>query len=111
MMRPLAPLLAAALAAGLLAGCASWPEPGAGGYAERRPATEPRLAALVDRYEALRDRGAPRFVAGLADEARLLMVRAQRNHAAGLDDDFSLDLTRLAALLDRIELHLRNRTP
>ncbi|WP_284179831.1 hypothetical protein [Rhabdaerophilum sp. SD176] len=96
------------LIAGLAGGCATWPEPGTGGFAERRPVEDPGLQGLTMRYETLRQRGAERWAAGLADEARLLLIRAQRNHQAGLADDLAEDQRRLARVLDTIEPHLRS---
>jgi hypothetical protein len=96
------------LVASLAGGCATWPEPGTGGFAERRPVEDPGLQGLTARYEGLRQRGAERWAAGLADEARLLLIRAQRNHQAGLDDDLAEDQRRLARVLDAIEPHLRS---
>ena len=104
-------VLVPALLACLLAGCATWPEAGTGGYAERRPVADADLNALASRYEHLRQNGADRWAAGLSDETRVLFIRAQRNHAAGLLDDFAEDRWRIAHLLDAIELHLRNRKP
>lgn len=106
-MRVLAPLLAACL----LGGCASWPEHGSGGYAERRPVADEQLNLLAGRYETLRSHGAERWVAGLSEEARIQFIRAQRNQAAGLDDDFADDKRHLTRVLDQIEQHLRNRKP
>lgn len=96
------------LVASLAGGCATWPEPGTGGFAERRPVEDPGLQGLTARFEGLRQRGAERWAAGLADEARLLLIRAQRNHQAGLDDDLAEDQRRLARVLDAIEPHLRS---
>jgi hypothetical protein len=87
----------------LLPACTTWPEDGRGGFAERRPVADPALQALVERFENQRHRGAERFAAGLADEAKTLLVRAQRNHHAAIFDDFAVDLAHLQMLLDRIE--------
>jgi hypothetical protein len=105
-MKRLALLLALT---GALPACTIWPEEGRGGFAERRMIADPVLQALVDRFEHQRQRGAERFAAGLADEAKTAFVRAQRNHSAGILDDFALDLAHLQRLLDRIELHIPGR--
>ena len=101
-MRPLAFSLMLALAA-----CQSWPEDGRGGYAERRPIADPRLAELAQRFAHQREKGADRFAAGAVHEAQLLFIRAQRNHVAGFEDDVSRDLEGLRALLATIDRHLR----
>lgn len=95
--------------AGALSACTTWPEDGKGGFAERRAVEDPVLQALVDRFENQRQRGAERFAAGLADEAKTAFVRAQRNHSAGILDDFTVDLAHLQMLLDRIEPHIPGR--
>ena len=74
-------------------------------------ATEERVSLARFATIRLRQDGADRWAAGLSDETRVLFIRAQRNHAAGLLDDFAEDRWRLAHLLDAIELHLRNRKP
>ncbi|MCZ8183943.1 MAG: hypothetical protein O9322_13295 [Beijerinckiaceae bacterium] len=99
------------LVASLAGGCATWPEAGTGGFAERRAVEDPGLQGLTTRYESLRHRGAERWAAGLADEARLLLIRAQRNHQAGLIDDLADDRLRLARVLDAIEPHLPSPKP
>jgi hypothetical protein len=94
---------------GLLPACANWPEEGRGGFAERRAIADPSLQALADRYERQRQRGSERLAAGLADEAKTAFVRAQRNHNAGILDDFAVDLAHLQMLLDRIERQISGR--
>jgi hypothetical protein len=94
---------------GALPACATWPEEGKGGFAERRAVADPVLESLADRFEYQRQRGAERFAAGLADEAKTAFVRAQRNHSAGILDDFAVDLANLQMLLDRIERHIPGR--
>ncbi len=94
---------------GPLPACTNWPEEGRGGLAERRVIVDPVLQSLVDRFEGQRRRGAERFAAGLTDETKTLFVRAQRNHIAGIEDDFALDLAHLQTLLDRIERQIPGR--
>lgn len=94
---------------GTLPHCSTWPDEGRGGFAERRAITDPRLQALSVRFERQRAQGAERFAAGLADEAKTVFVRAQRNHSADILDDFALDLTHIQTLLDRIDQHIPGR--
>lgn len=92
-----------------LGACSSWPDEGRGGLAERRAVADPTLQALVDRFERQRQRGADRLAAGLVDETKTMLVRAQRNAAAGIADDFAVDLDYLKTLLDQIERHIPGR--
>lgn len=94
----------------LLGACASWPDEGGGGLAERRPTEEPRLEQALRRFEGQRARGAETHAAGLSHEISTLFVRAQRNKAAGILDDLELDLIRLGTLLDAIERRLPRKS-
>jgi hypothetical protein len=93
-----------------LGGCASWPESGRGGLAERRVVEDSRLESLARRFEGQRVRGAELHAAGLSSEVRTHLIRAQRNHSAGIYDDFELDLLHIARLLDAIDRYLPRKS-
>lgn len=92
-----------------LSACTSWPEDGGGGFAERRTIADPTLERLAHRFAQQRAHGADQFAAGATDEAKTLFVRAQRHHAARMQDDLCLDLDRLSRLLDTIDHQIKKR--
>lgn len=91
-----------------LGGCSSWPSEGSGGMAELNPPPTACLSAMDARLRALESSNA--YVAAPADlvEARLKLVRAQREYVGGLILD-SHEHARVAdALLTRLETKARS---
>lgn len=100
-----------------LGGCMqSWPPPGQGGLAERRPplqaagqgeGTQASLALLTRRLGELRREGAQARFPGQVMNAERTVARIQRGLAGGLPEDAELDLARLRDQLDALSGLLR----
>ncbi|MFO1161054.1 MAG: hypothetical protein U1E60_19590 [Reyranellaceae bacterium] len=103
-MRRAAALSAVALA--LATTACGWPEVGTGGMAERQGESTPPLDEASVTLDRLTVAGADRYAAADTMEARLLLMRARREHAGGLASEASNDLARLNAMLERIEMKL-----
>jgi hypothetical protein len=106
MKRP-ASNLWAALAMCALAGCTQWPQEGAGGFAERSSAQNPRVQHLGTRYVNALAGGARRHAASDVAEAELLLTRISREYASGLGEDADRDAETLGLVLDRVETRVR----
>jgi hypothetical protein len=76
------------LLSGSLQGCISWPKQAQGGLAELQPASDPLLTTLRSAFARLLDENAERKHPAKMLQAQLLLVRAHREHAAGLLIDY-----------------------
>ena len=96
-------VLIACMAAPGLQGCVSWPKEARGGLAERERANDPVLRALRHAFRRLADAGALKTRPARMLEAQLLMIRAHREYAGGLRQDY-WDTSRAAwAAMARID--------
>ncbi len=108
-----------ALVATLASGCGgtSWPPEGKGGWAEH-----PRLAAAApmepvtdavfvakQRLEQIAWDGGSKLFPGRVADARILLVRAEREHVAGFKQDVAITLLSADAVLDDLEQRLSAR--
>ena len=93
-----------------LGACGSpWPQPGTGGLAERSAYANESYEKAAETIDRLTLEGGDRYAASDMVEARLLLTRARREQAGGLVDAATMDLERLKATTDRIELRLGAR--
>jgi len=107
--------LAMVAVATLAAGCGgvSWPPEGRGGWAEhprlaKLPSDDP-VAVAKQRLEQIAwDGGATLFPGRIAD-ARILLVRAERERVAGFKQDVAITLINADAVLDELEQRLPTR--
>jgi hypothetical protein len=113
--RPARGAMAAAAAGVFLsliaAGCTPWPAVGTGGLAERQETESPHIIVLESRYLALADSGAYRRAAARMYDAGLLLVRARREAAAGLDLDLEATLAAADEVITLVEHDMRRRAP
>ena len=108
MRRAPVPVVLLTLAAvGGAGGCTPWPEYATGGIAERRPPESMALAALQSRYDALVAAGGMRLAGGRMTEASLALVRARREHAAGLHADSERSAAHASGLIVSLERDIR----
>lgn len=89
----------------LLAGCTVWPPAGTGGWAEHAaaPAEPARLAEAQARFARLADGAVGQRRPAAIVETRILLVRALRSQAAGLEPAADEDLQALERALAALE--------
>ncbi len=101
--RAWAAILIAFAAVSGLQGCVSWPKEARGGLAERERATDPVLLALRKAFRRLINEGALKTHPAPMLEAQLLVIRAHREHAGGLLQDYRETADAAWAVMARID--------
>lgn len=86
-----------------LGGCSSWPSEGSGGMAELNPPPTACLAAMDARLRALESSKSSATAPAEIFEARLKLIRAQREYAGGLMLDSIEHARATDTLLTRLE--------
>ncbi len=99
------------LSALALTGCESstfvaWPDPGAGGLAERRPSTDVRIDQLSDQLIDLIARNSRYYAAADTYQAERLLVQIRRESEGGFGEDAEIDIARLKQKFAAIERQL-----
>ncbi len=94
-----------------LGGCTPWPDYATGGLAERHATDSAAIVLLENRYETLVTAGGLRLAAGRMTDASLLLVRARREHAAGLLEDAERSTWQVESMLASIERDIRPSRP
>jgi len=101
--RAWAAIFTACVAVSGLQGCVSWPKEARGGLAERQRANDPVLVVLRRAFRRLSGSGALKTHPAMMLEAQLLMIRAHREHAGGLRQDYRESARAAWTVMTRID--------
>jgi len=94
-----------AIFAGLVGGCAAWPETATGGLAELYPSSSVRITDLERRYAAQAHGPAADLAPALLVEARGYLIRAKREQAGGLPADAEASADKVESILRGLEMN------
>ena len=111
MIRPRRLSALAAIGVALCTTACEWPATGTGGLAERGRPADPALEQASATIERMKQSGAEKYAAADLVDARLLLTRAERESAGGLQAAAEGDLVRLNVLFERIEQRLAASGP
>ena len=89
-----------------VSGCTPWPRESNGGMSERQATESKEILELERRNAMLVNAGANELAASQAVDVRLLLVRASREYAAELFEDYVETISKTDLILSRMERKL-----